>query len=158
MRSSILAIPLLLASGVAFAGQASGNAALALASLVGNQSPHLSQGEKTVLAHFLDGDSNVPLPTGVRRITVTADKIICRMGDVDIDLHSCALTFGNTTITKSGETGQALLATLGEAGVQGDGAAGTFYYSLTRLSCTIDAAEVESHDGGGATCKYANVD
>jgi hypothetical protein len=98
----------------------------------------------------------VTLPSGVRTITVKADKISCRMGDVDIGLHACTLTFGSRTVTKSGPAGQMFLATMQENGVPSDGAAGTIFYNATAVSCTIDATQVESHDGGGAACTFTS--
>ena len=155
-RAFVLAIPLLFASATAFAEQSNGNAALALAAMIGAEDPALSADQKAVLAHFLDSQTNVALPSDAHRITVKADKIRCRMGDVDIGLHDCALTFGTRTVTKTGSAGQMFLATMQENGVQPDGAAGTTYYSAAPISCTIDAAQVESHDGGGAQCTFTN--
>ena len=155
-RALCLAIPLMLASVPVSAGQSNGNAALALAALIGADQPSLSRAEKSVLASFLNSQTNVTLPADAQHILVKADKITCRMGDVDIGLHDCTLTFGTTTVTKAGSAGQMLLATMQENGVAADGAAGTIYYSVMPITCTIDATEVESHDGGGATCTFAS--
>jgi hypothetical protein len=155
MRAILLAIPLLFTSATAFAAQSTGNAALALAAQIGEASPDLSQGEKATLTALLDGDPLAP-PASKLRIVIKADKIRCRMGDVDITLHSCELTFGARTVTRARSTGQMLLATMQENGVEADGAAGTIYYTVAPISCTIVASEVESHDGGGATCTFTN--
>lgn len=155
-RAFVLVLPLMLASVPASAGQSNGNMALALAALVGADQPSLSRAEKIVLASFLNGQTNVALPADAQRILVKADKISCRMGDVDIGLHDCTLTFGATTVTKSGAAGQMLLATMQENGVESDGAAGTIFYSVMPITCTVDATEVESHDGGGAMCTFAS--
>jgi len=155
-RAIILAIPLMLASGTSFASQSSGNGALALAALVGTQSPALGASEKMVLDRFLAGETNFTLPPGVHRITVKADKIACRLGDVAIVVHSCVLTFGSSTVTEDGSRGQEMLATMMENGVSADGAAGTIYYSVAPIVCTVDAAVVQSNGGGGATCTYTN--
>src|SRR5208282_4333934 len=155
-RASILVIPFVLASGGAFASQSDGNAALALAAIVGDQSPALGPNEKMVLARFLAGDTNFPLPPGVHQITVKADKIECRLGNVAIVEHSCVLTFGSTTITRAGRPGQLLLATMMENGVFANGAAGTIYYSVDPIVCTVDAPVVQSNSGGGARCTYTN--
>src|ERR1700685_929406 len=120
-RAAVLVIPMLLASGGACAAQSNGNAALALAAIVGERSPVLSHAEKQVLAHFLAGTVSFPLPPGMNTITVTAGKITCRMGNVAITVHSCELTFGSSTITLAGRPGQELLATLQQNGVPGDG-------------------------------------
>jgi hypothetical protein len=146
----------MLSSVSAFAAQSSGNAALALAAQIGAEDPSLSAKQKSVLAYFLNSQTDVPLPAGVRSITVKVDKISCRMGDVDIGLHDCTLTFGSKTITKSGTAGQMFLATMQENGVPSDGAAGTIFYNATAVTCTVDAAEVESHDGGGAKCTFTS--
>jgi len=155
-RALCFAIPLVFAGAPVWAAQSNGNAALALAAQIGAEDPALSAQQKLVLTYFLNSQTNVALPAGVRSITVKADKITCRMGDVDIGLHACTLTFGAKTVTKSGAAGQMLQATMQENGVPSDGAAGTIYYTATRLACTIDATEVESHDGGGATCTFTS--
>ena len=155
-RALCLAIPLALASVPVSAGESNGNMALALAALIGADQPSLSHAEKTVLASFLAGQTNVALPADAQRILVRADKITCRMGDVDAGLHDCTLTFGATTVTKTGRAGHELLATMKENGVTADGAAGTIYYSVMPITCTVDATEVESHDGGGAMCTFAD--
>jgi len=155
-RTALLAIPLLLASGASDAAQSNGNGALALAALVGTQSPALGGNEKMVLDRFLSGETNFTLPSGVRQITVKADKLQCRLGDVSIVVHSCVLTFGLSTVTEDGSRGQELLATMIENGVIADGAAGTIYYSVAPITCVIDAAAVQSNSGGGAKCTYTN--
>ena len=155
-HASLIAIPLLLVSGAAFAAQSNGNAALALAAIVGEQSPALRPNEKMVLARFLAGDGQFTPPPGLHQIRVKADKVTCRMGDVDIKEHSCVLTFGAATITKSGRLGQELLATMQENGVEANGAAGTIYYSVVPIDCRIDVAMVLSNSGGGARCNYTN--
>ena len=155
-RAILFAIPLAFMSLTAAAAQSTGNAALALAAIVGSASPKLTSAEKGVLVHFLDGDTHAPLISGTTRLTVTADRITCRMGDVDIGLHDCELVFGDKTIKRSGRAGQELLATMQENGVEADGTAGTIYYSVAPLTCMIDAKEVEDHDGGGASCSFTN--
>jgi hypothetical protein len=154
-RAAFLVIPLLLANGTALAAQSNGNAALAFAAIVGAQSPVLQPSEKKVLARFLAGETNFTLPAGVRRIIVKAGKVTCRLGDVDITEHSCTLTFGAAAKTETGGPAQGLLATMIENGVQADGAAGTIFYSVSPLVCTIDAPAVQSK-GGGALCTYTN--
>lgn len=155
-RAALIVIPMLLASGGAYAANSEGNGALALAALIGEQSPNLSHAEKSVLAHFLAGETNFTLPSGMHKIKVTADKVTCRMGDVDLTMHSCEFTFGAATFTDAGTRGQELLATMQENGVASDGAAGTIYYSVAPITCTIDPVEIQSPDGGGAKCTYTN--
>jgi hypothetical protein len=98
----------------------------------------------------------VSIPPASRRIKTSADRIRCRMGDVDTTLHDCTLTFGHREITRAGRTGQLLLATLQQNGAQSDGAAGTIYYTVTDISCLVDATRVEMHEGVGATCTFTN--
>jgi hypothetical protein len=156
LRVSLVAIPLIIASGAAFAAQSNGNAALALAALVGEQSPALGSNEKMVLARFLAGETNFVLPAGVHQIVVKADKITCRLGDVSIVEHSCILSFGAARVREPGRAGQELLATLQQNGVEANGAAGTIYYTVAPIECRVDAATVQSNDGGGARCDYTN--
>jgi len=40
------------------------------------------------------------------------------------------------------------------AGVPADGAAGSVSESLSKLSCTLDPAEIKQKAGGGATCTF----
>ena len=155
-RAFCFAMPLVLVSAPVWAGETSGNMALALAALIGANQPSLSRAEKTVLADFLNGQTNVAVPADAQRILVKADKVTCRMGDVDIGVHECTLTFGAATVVKTGSAGQLLLATMIQNGVESDGAAGTIYYSVMPISCTVDATEVEQHDGGGAMCTFAD--
>ena len=89
-----------------------------------------------------------------RKITIKADSIVCRAGNIDITQRSCELTFGQKKVTLSGRKAHELFATLAEAGVRPDGAAGTIRESLSRLSCTIDPNEVKQKAGGGATCNF----
>lgn len=158
MKQTILiAVPLLVAAGAAFASPSTihGNGALMLASIVGRDDPQLTHAEKAVLSHFLAGDTG--FSTSVQSIRVNASKITCRMGDVSLVVHSCELTFAATTVTHKGLDGQALLATMQENGVMANGAAGTIYYSVAPLTCTIDVAQVQSNGGGGVTCTYTNA-
>ncbi|MGN1288090.1 MAG: hypothetical protein ACI4XG_16140 [Bradyrhizobium sp.] len=81
-RLMILACSLPLASSAAWAAPAttSGSIALALAGVVAPYSP-LPAKEKKAVAAFFNGDSDVHV-TG--KITVTADKVVCRASNVDI--------------------------------------------------------------------------
>ncbi len=155
-RLALFVTAMLLVSGNAYASSSSGNGALALAALIGQQSPFLSPAKKFVLAHFLAGQTNFPIPSGANVIVVTSPQVTCRMGNVDITRHACDLKFGGNTVTLNGRAGQELLATMMENGVQADGAAGTIYYSVAPISCTINATDVQSNGGGGAHCTYTN--
>ncbi len=156
MRKHALAvIPLLLAapSAVAAPMNTSGNAALALAALVGAQSPTQTLKERKALANMLDGRLAFPFPPN-QKIAVKADKVTCRASNVDISAHSCELTFGAKTRKLDGRAAHELYATVIESGVPSDGAAGSLFESLTALSCTVDPGEVKQKGGGGAACTF----
>jgi hypothetical protein len=40
------------------------------------------------------------------------------------------------------------------AGIPADGAAGSVSESLSKLSCTLDPAEIKQKAGGGASCSF----
>ncbi|MCP3416417.1 hypothetical protein NLM16_20185 [Bradyrhizobium brasilense] len=149
---TILACSLLLASSATWAAPAttSGSVALALAGVVAPYSP-LPAKEKKAVAAFLGGDSNVPI---TRKITVTADKVVCRASNVDITSRSCELSFGSKTHTVRGSEANAVFATVALAGVPPDGAAGTIYEALSKLSCTLDPKVIKDKAGGGADCSF----
>lgn len=160
MKAICLIAIALLGSQAAFAAEASkpqtvsGNGALALAALVAAYSPLVSAKDKRVLADFLAGTSKVAFLKG-QKITVTADSLICRASDVDLTEHACDLVFGTKTAQLHGRKAHELYATLVEIGVPSDGAAGTIFEALSKLSCTIDPNEIASKDGGGADCQFA---
>jgi hypothetical protein len=151
--SLLVAVPAWADGSTASSSTASGSSALALAALVSQQSPTLSLVEKRVLASFFAGNAKTPYAPG-KTITVSAAKIVCKAGDVDITLHQCDLTFGAKTVTLTGEKAHELYATIAEVGVPSDGAAGTIYEALSQLSCTIDPAQIRAEGGGGATCNF----
>jgi hypothetical protein len=130
---------------------ASGSAALALAGVVAPCSPLLSAGEKKAVAAFFAGDANFATS---KKISVTADKIVCRISDVDITARSCELTFKTTTHTVTGRKANEIYATEVFAGVPSDGAAGSIFESLSKLTCTLDPKELKDKAGGGATCSF----
>jgi hypothetical protein len=147
-----LAFSLLLAGGsAATAGTAGGSAALALAGVVATYSPLLSSGEKKAVAAFFAGNSGFPYK---KKISVTADKIVCRISNVDITARSCELTFKNKTKTIKGREANELYATEVFAGVPSDGAAGSIFESVSKLNCTLDPAGIKDKAGAGADCSY----
>jgi hypothetical protein len=152
-----LVVVLLLAAPSAYAASTStsmaGNSALALAALVGAQSPALNAQQKGALAHMLDGNLSFPYPAN-QKITVKAGKVVCRASNVDISAHSCQLTFGGATHNLAGRAAHELYATLIEAGVPSDGAAGSAFEGVTLLDCTVDPNEVKQKAGGGADCTF----
>lgn len=151
-RLTILACSLSLAASTAWAAPAttSGSVALALAGVVAPYSP-LPAKEKKAVAAFFGGDSNVPI-TG--KIVVTADKVVCRASNVAITSRSCELSFGSETHTVKGSEANAMFATVALAGVPPDGAAGTIYEALSKLSCTLDPTVIKDKAGGGADCSF----
>jgi hypothetical protein len=152
-RVILLSLPLLLlVSQSAWAASASGYAAMALAGVVAPHMPTLSNARKLVIAKLFDGHSP-PFPSG-HTISITADSITCRAGNVQINYFNCELKFGTHTVTLNGRKANEIYATLIEAGVPGSGAAGTIYESLTGLSCIIDPNKVEAKDGSGADCNF----
>ena len=130
-----------------------GSGALALAALDAANSPWLPASDRTALAALLDGKPDLSFAAG-GKISIAADRVACKAGNVDIGLHSCTLEFGGQTTTLSGRPAHELFATLVEAGVAPEGAAGTIYASLTKLRCLVDPNEVAQKDGGGATCAF----
>jgi len=133
------------------AASVNGPAALALAGVVAPYSPSLSASEKKAVAAFFAGKTDVPLS---KTISLTADKIVCRISNVDITARSCELTFGNTKRTLAGREANELYATEAMAGVPADGAAGSIFESLSKLNCTLDPAKIKDKAGGGAECSY----
>jgi hypothetical protein len=133
--------------------QTSGNAALALAAIVGGYSPLLPSGQKALLATLFNG--TIPASAAhAANIAVKAISITCSAGDVDITARTCTLTFDPHTITLHGRKAHELYATMIESQVPSEGAAGTIYESLKDLSCTVSPSEVAQRAGGGATCGF----
>jgi hypothetical protein len=139
---AILACALVLAGASQMAGasgaepaKVSGSTALALAGVIAPLSPDLSGAEKKAVAMLFAANADIPYK---KPIVVTADRIVCRTGNVDITVRSCDVTFGKKTRTVNGSTAGEIFATEALAGVPPDGAAGSNFESLSKLSCTID--------------------
>jgi hypothetical protein len=143
----------ILLTGVSAASAASitGSSALALAGVVAPSSPLLTPAEKNAVAALFSGKTDVPY---AKKISITADKIVCRIGNVDITARSCELTFGTTKRTFAGREAGELYATQALAGVPSDGAAGSVSESLLKLNCTLDPAQIKQKAGAGAECSY----
>jgi len=154
MRLHVLSAIALMLLGVqtAAAAPATGHGALALAAILGDHSPLLKYHQRRALARILD--DKAPGPGSRAKIIVDANVVSCRAGDVDIAAFSCALTFGKRNVTLAGRHANELFATLIEAGVQSDGAAGTIYEAVHALKCTIDPVVVAQKSGAGAECDY----
>jgi hypothetical protein len=152
-QTVLLFFPLLLASQSAPAATAAGSSALALASLVAAHSPLLSGDEKRVMARLFSGHSDVNFPAN-RKISVKADAVVCRASNVDITSRSCKLTFGAASAHLTGREAHKLYATMSEAGIPSEGAAGSAFESLARLVCTIDPLAIAQRAGSGADCTF----
>jgi hypothetical protein len=128
----------------------SGSVALALAGVVAPYSP-LPAAEKKAVAAFFAGNTDVSY---AKKITVTADKIVCRTSNVDITARSCELTFKGKTRTVKGREANEIFASEVMAGVPSDGAAGSIFESLSKLSCTLDPKALKDKAGAGADCSF----
>jgi hypothetical protein len=157
-KAFVVTFFLMLALGpvsVAFAADssASGPTALALAAVVAQHSSVLSAQEKDALARLFNGEVNLGFPAN-QKISVKADAVVCRMGNVDITDRSCEITFGMQKITLKGREANELNTTASAAGVDSETAAGTVYTSFSHLACTIDPQEIKQKAGGGANCTF----
>jgi len=157
MRTRLAVLLILLTASVAARAApvtVSGQAALALAALIGEYSPLLSAHDKHTLARVFDGNLQGHLGA-THVITVQADSIVCRASNVDITARSCELTFGTNKPTVRGREAHELFATLAEVGVPSEGAAGTVFESLTQMTCTVDLNQLRQRAGGGAVCSLS---
>ncbi|MFT4118453.1 hypothetical protein [Bradyrhizobium sp.] len=129
----------------------SGATALALAGVIAPLSPVLSGAEKKAVAMLFAANNDIPYK---KPIVVTADRIVCRTGNVDITTRNCEITFGKKVKSVNGSTANEIFATQALAGVPPDGAAGSNFESLSKLSCTIDPNAIRRKDGSGADCNF----
>ena len=153
-RLAVLATPLLVTgSFAAHAAPATVNGpnALALAGVVALYSPLLSADERETAAALFVGEKDVRY---ARKITITADKIACRVSNVDIAARSCELTFNGKKQTLTGRRASEIFATEAMAGVPSDGAAGSVFAGLSNLNCTLDPKAIKQKDGSGASCTF----
>src|SRR3954454_16979164 len=149
-RLAVLTVSLLTATAsTASAAPAtvSGPAALALAGVVALYSPLLTADEREAVSAFFVGQSGVRC---AKKILVTADKIVCRVSNVDITARSCELTFKGAKQTISGRRASEFLAPEPMVAIPADGAAGSVSEGLSKLPCTLDPAEIRKKAGGGA--------
>ena len=152
-RSWLLTIPLLLVNQGVSAMTANGRGALALASLVADQSPTIRARDRNVLRQMFNGHAAVTFPIG-QKIEVRADSVVCRVGNVDITQHDCILTFGNRTVREDGRLAHEIYTTLIEVGVRPEGAAGSLHLALSALECSVDPQVIRQRAGGGAECSF----
>jgi hypothetical protein len=156
-KHTLLAVLFVLGQGMSTAsaasGSASGPAALALAGVVAAHSTVLGSFDRRAVARLFGGNSSISFPPN-RKISVTADSIVCRASNVDITSRTCDLAFGAGKRVLKGREANELFATLAAAGVASEGAAGSIIESLTKLTCTIDPNEIRQKAGGGAQCTF----
>lgn len=153
-RLAILAGSLFLSSAAAThaaPATVTGPNALALAGVVALYSPLLSGDERETAAALFVGEKDVRY---AKKITITADKIACRVSNVDISTRSCELTFRGKKQTVNGRRASEIFATEALAGVASDGAAGSVFESLSNLNCTLDPKAIKQKDGSGANCSF----
>jgi hypothetical protein len=141
---------LLAEASPAAAASVTGAAALALAGVVAPYAALPAANTKAVAA-FFKGDTNFPYK---EKISVMAEKIVCRTSNVDITARSCEVTFKAKKQTLTGREANELFATLSAAGVASESAAGSNFESLSKLNCTLDPAQLKQKGGGGAECSY----
>ncbi|SIO61642.1 hypothetical protein SAMN05443247_08912 [Bradyrhizobium erythrophlei] len=150
-KLAVLTLSLSLAGGTSAAPTTvSGSTALALAGVVAPYSL-LPSAEKKAVAALFEGNSKIGY---AKKIAVTADKIVCRTSNVDITARSCELTFKTTTRSLKGRKANEIYATEVMAGVPSDGAAGSIFEALSKLSCTLDPKVIKENAGGGADCTF----
>ena len=153
-RLAVLAVSLLIATASTVSAAPAtvyGPSALALAGVVAPYSPLLTADEREAVSALFVGQSGVRY---AKKISVTADKIVCRVSNIDITARSCELTFKGAKQTITGRRANEIYATEAVAGVPPDGAAGSVFESLSKLNCTLDPAEIKQKAGGGATCSF----
>ena len=90
-----------------------------------------------------------------KKLTVTAEFIICRVSNVDITSRSCEMTFDKGARPLKGREANEVNATLIAAGAIAQGAAGSMIQTVTKLSCTLDPNVMKENAGGGAECSFS---
>jgi hypothetical protein len=153
-RLASLVLPILAATATSASAAPTtltGPSALALAGVVALYSPLLTADEREAVSAFFVGQTGVRY---AKKISVTADKIVCKVSNVDITARSCELTFKGAKQTITGRRASEIFATEAMAGVPADGAAGSMSESISKLNCTLDPAEIKAKAGGGATCAF----
>jgi hypothetical protein len=127
-----------------------GSTALAVAAVIASNSPLLSAYEKRTIAGLFNGNARAG-----KKLTVTAESIVCRAGNVDITERSCEMTFDKGKRTLKGREANEVDATLTGAGAIAEGAAGSMIQTVTKLNCTLDPNVIKDNSGGGADCSFA---
>jgi hypothetical protein len=103
------------------------------------------------MARLFVGDLNFPFSAD-RIISIHADAVVGRASNVVITSRSCDLKFGTKRAALKARKAHELVAS--GVGVPEDGAAGSVFESLSRLTCTISPHEIQQKAGGGADCRF----
>jgi hypothetical protein len=149
VRLILIAALLLLTPAGAQAAEASGASALGLAAQVGAHEPALSTLGRHRLARLAGGH----MAAGAA-IRVRADRVFCRISNVDITSASCDLRFGRRMVSFRGASARALMDAMGAAGIEADGAAGSTGAVIGALDCRIYPGQIAERAGGGAHCSW----
>jgi len=160
MKNSVLGIAAVVLPLAAFGPSAAsaapatltGPTALAVAAVVAQYSPVLNPGERKVIAGLFDGNTRMSYP--LKKLSVDADTVMCRVSNVAIAERSCEITFKKGKRSLKGHAANEVYATLASAGITAEGAAGSMIESVAKLSCTLDLGEIRQNAGGGADCSW----
>lgn len=68
-----------------------------------------------------------------------------------LNSSNCEVSFGKKVKSANGSTANEIFATEALAGIPSNGAAGSNFESLIKLSCTIDPNAIRQKDGSGRT-------
>ena len=149
-------VPLLAALGSSVASAApatvAGPTALAVAAVLAQYSPVLNPGERKVIAGLFDGNTRMSYP--LKKLSVDADAVMCRISNVAVADRSCEITFKKGKRALKGHAANEVYATLASAGIAAEGAAGSMIVNVSKLSCTLDLGEIKQNAGGGASCSW----
>ncbi|MBV8454861.1 MAG: hypothetical protein JOZ29_21705 [Deltaproteobacteria bacterium] len=143
----------IIAAAPAAPASANGPTALALAAVMGQYSSMLSPRDRYLLARLFNADFTIRSYAD-QKISVKVKTIVCRTSNVDITARSCELKFGKHGCILNGHRANELNATIVQAGVSLEGAAGSNVLSLSHLVCTIGLNEIMQKAGGGAECTF----
>ena len=159
MKNSVFGIVAVLLPLAAFGQSASaapatvsGPTALAVAAVVAQYSPVLNPGERKVIAGLFDGNIRMSYP--LKKLSVDADSVMCRLSNVAIADRSCEITFKKGKRSLKGHAANEVYATLASAGITAEGAAGSMIQNISKLSCTLNLGEIKQNAGGGADCSW----
>ena len=133
----------------------SGPTALAVAAVVAQYSPVLNPGERKVIAGLFDGNIRMSYP--LKKLSVEADSVMCRISNVAIADRNCEIAFKKGKRSLKGHAANEVYATLASAGISAEGAAGSMIENVSKLSCTLDLGEIKQNAGGGAECKWESA-